>query len=102
MIGDIAPKFSAVVKLTNNALVSIEVARESDPYVFADLVELTKHPAISMCTGNLFYIKDSYDPKEVAEAISKCFELKHGFEVRRMLSDSKSSYKDVHCFTEVK
>jgi len=98
MIGDITPKFSAVVKLIKN-LVAIEFAREVDPDVLADLANLKNHPAIDVWTGHLFYIKDSYDPKEVAEAISKSFEQKHGFKVRRMINDS-NGYKDVYCFTE--
>jgi len=99
MIGDITPKFSVVVKLANK-LVAIEFAREIDPDVLADLLELKSHPAIGLWTDNLFYVKDSYDPKTVAEAISQSFEKKHGFEVRRMLGDS-IEYKDVYCFTEV-
>jgi len=99
MIGDITPKFSVVVRLTNNKLVVVEFAREVDQDVLADLAELKNHPAIETSTGNLYYVKDSYDPKTVAEAISQSFEKKHGFEVRRMISDS-IGYKDVHCFTE--
>jgi len=99
MIGDIVPKFSAVVKLTNNTLVSIEFAREINPDVLADLAKLKNHQAIEMSTGNLFYVKDSYEPKIVAEAISKSLTENHGFGVRRMLGDS-TGYKDVYCFTE--
>ena len=98
MIGDIPPKFSVVVKLSAN-IVTIEFAREIDPDVSADLANLKNHPAIEMWIGRLFFIKGSYEPKEVAEAISKSFEQKHGFEVRRMFSDS-TGYKDVYCFTE--
>jgi len=101
MIGDITPKFSVIVKLSG-ILVNIEFTREIDADVVADLAKLRSHPAIEMRTGNLFFVKDSYDPKEIAEAISNSLKEKHGFEVRRMLSESKSSYKDVHCFTEGK
>ena len=99
MIGDLIPKFSVVVKLVDNKLVAIEFAREVDQDVLADLVELKNHPAIGMSTGNLYYVKDSYEPKAVAEAISQSFEKKHGFEVRRMIS-SPTGYNDIHCFTE--
>jgi len=101
MIGDITPKFSVVVRLTNNKLVAVEFAREVDQDVLADLAELKSHPAIEMSTGNIFFVKDSYDPKKIAEAISKSLEDNHGFEVRRMLNGS-TGYEDVRCFTEGK
>jgi len=97
MIGDITPKFSAVVKLTSN-LVSIEFAREVDADVLADLANLKNHPAIETWINNIFWIKESYDPKVVAEAISKSLTENHGFGVRRMLNGS-TGYKDVYCFT---
>ena len=100
MIGDMTPKFSVVVKLSAN-IATIEFAREIDSDVLADLAELKNHPAIERWIGSLLFIKDSYEPKKIAEAISKSLEEKHGFEVRRMFSDS-TGYKDVHCFTEVK
>jgi len=104
MIGDITPKFSVIVKLIDD-LVVLEFAREIDADVLADLAKLRSHPAIKKCvdqsTRSLFFIKDSYEPKKIAEAISKSLEDKHGFEVRRMLYGS-TGYKDVHCFTEVK
>jgi len=101
MIGDIAPKFSVVVRLTNNKVVSVEFDREVDQDVLADLAEIKNHPTIETSSGNFYYVKDSYDPKTVAEAISQSFEKKHGFKVRKRLNGS-IGYKDVHCFTEVK
>jgi len=103
MIGDIAPEYSAVVSLRAN-IVTIEFTREIDLDVLADLAKLKNHPAIDMITGqctSLLFIKYSYDPKTVAEAISQSLEEKHGFKVRRMLGDS-TSHKDIHCFTEGK
>ena len=100
MIGDITPKFSVVVKSLRD-LVIIEFAREIDPDVLADLAKLKNHPAIDVSTGqstSLLFIKDSYDPKEIAEAISQSLEKNHGFLVRRMASDSHG-YKDIRCFT---
>jgi len=105
MIGDIAPEYSAVVSLNPRAnIVAIEFTREIDADVLADLAKLKDHPAIEMITGqctSLLFFKDSYDPKKIAEAISKSLEENHSFEVRRRLNGSMG-YKDIHCFTEGK
>ena len=102
MIGDIKPKASVVTLIRD--LITIEFAREIDADVLADLDRLKSHAAIQTSTGqypSLFWVKESYDPRVIAEAISKSLEQNHSLEVRRVFIDS-THYKDIRCFTEGK